>query len=188
MHESPLDPSVLLRGGTVTLRELDAGDFEAVHAYASDPESWTYVDWRANSPEKTREYLTRAVTSRHTDPRTEYTLAITTTDTAEVVGVVELRIDDPQRERGSVGYVVTRAHQGRGYATEATALIAGFGLGTLGLRRIEATCDPRNAPSVRVLAKAGFARVSLLVDHRTVRGQRGDSLLFAIDAVSSPKE
>ena len=165
----------------MTLREFDLGDFEAVHAYASEPESWTYVEWHANSPDETREYLARAVSSRHAEPRTTYTLAITTRGSKEVAGAIELRVGDPDRECGSVGYIVNPVHQGHGYATEATVLIVEYGLGRLGLRRIEATCDPRNGPSARVLTKSGFLCESLLVDHRDLRGQRGDSLLFGIE-------
>ncbi len=132
MEQSPQASSVLLVGEKVTLREFDLKDFDAVHAYARDLESWTYVEWHANSPQETREYLARAVNGRRADPRSDYSLAITTTGSEQVVGAVELRIDVADRERASLGYIVNRVHQSHGYATEATILILDFGLGSLG--------------------------------------------------------
>jgi RimJ/RimL family protein N-acetyltransferase len=45
---------------------------------------------------------------------------------------------------------------GRGYATEVAAGLVAFGFTEAGLTRIEATIDPDNAASRRVLAKAGM--------------------------------
>ena len=45
---------------------------------------------------------------------------------------------------------------GLGIATEATQAILGFGFNILGLHRIDATFDPRNKASGRVLEKSGF--------------------------------
>jgi [ribosomal protein S5]-alanine N-acetyltransferase len=36
------------------LREYDPDDFDAVHAYASDPRVATFVEWGPNQPEDTR--------------------------------------------------------------------------------------------------------------------------------------
>jgi RimJ/RimL family protein N-acetyltransferase len=181
MRQGSEHSTVLLVGPKVTLREFNQGDFEAVHAYAREPASWTYVEWHANSPEETREYLAEAARSRLAEPRTTYTLAISTTGADEVVGAIELRVDHPKQVRGSLGYIVNRLHQGHGYATAAAVLLVEFGLGTLGLGRIEATCDPRNVPSTRVLAKSGFRYETRLADHRDLRGELGDSLLFSIE-------
>jgi RimJ/RimL family protein N-acetyltransferase len=180
MHQGSGHSSVLLAGPNVTLREFEAGDFDSVHAYARDPGSWTYVEWHANTPAETREYLERAERSRLAEPRTIFTLATTVSGTGDVVGAVELRLDDARADLASLGYIVDRRYQGKGYATEAATLIVRFGIGSLGLRRIEATCDPRNLASTRVLVKAGFRYETSLNDHRDLQGERGDSLLFSL--------
>ena len=57
-----------------------------------------------------------------------------------------------------LGYGTEPAHRNRGYATEAAAALAAWGLAQPGVERVVSRCDPANAPSLRVLEKAGFVR------------------------------
>ena len=55
-----------------------------------------------------------------------------------------------------LAFYLARAFWGRGLATEAGRTFVDFGFGELGLKRIVAAVDVRNAASVRVLEKLGF--------------------------------
>jgi RimJ/RimL family protein N-acetyltransferase len=78
-----------------------------------------------------------------------------------------------------MGYLISPAAQGQGYATEAARALLDFGLTTGGLHRITATCDPENTGSVRVLEKIGMSREGHLRDHFLIRGAWRDRLLYA---------
>ncbi len=56
-----------------------------------------------------------------------------------------------------IAYELFRRVHGRGYATEAVVAVIGAAAAT-GRRRLWSTVDPGNAPSLRVLEKAGFHR------------------------------
>jgi RimJ/RimL family protein N-acetyltransferase len=56
-----------------------------------------------------------------------------------------------------IGYGIHAAHRSRGYATEAVEALVEWALAQEGVRGVVAHCDPANEPSLRVLAKAGFA-------------------------------
>ena len=56
-----------------------------------------------------------------------------------------------------LGIRMDEALGGRGYATRATRLVVEWAFGELGLHRVEANVMPRNARSLRVLEKCGFA-------------------------------
>jgi 8-oxo-dGTP diphosphatase len=58
-----------------------------------------------------------------------------------------------------LGYWLGRAHWGRGYGPEAIRRLARLLIGTLGLDRLTAGVMAENAPSMRALEKAGFARM-----------------------------
>jgi RimJ/RimL family protein N-acetyltransferase len=60
-----------------------------------------------------------------------------------------------------IGWMLARASWGRGYATEIASAVLDYGLQTLGLPRIVATIDPRNAASIAVVNRLAmrFARV-----------------------------
>lgn len=53
-------------------------------------------------------------------------------------------------------YGIDPAHQGKGFATEASQAVLRHGFGALGLRRIVAGADKPNKASLRVMEKLGF--------------------------------
>lgn len=58
----------------------------------------------------------------------------------------------------TVGYVFHPAHGGVGYATEATRAVVDHCFRAEGAHRVVARCDPRNAPSWRLLDRLGMRR------------------------------
>lgn len=161
------------------LRPLEAGDFRAVHAYATDPEVVRFMDWGPNTLDDTTVFLDRMITSAGRSPRTQFPLAIVPVPGDTPVGVVELQIDSAEHRRADIGYVLARAAWGHGYASEAAAAMLRFGFDELDLHKISATCDPDNRGSARVLEKIGMRREGVLRDHFLVRGQWRDRLLWA---------
>lgn len=174
-----LPPALTLTGHKVVLREFTADDLDAVAAYASDPAVWQYVEWGPGTLADCREYLAQTIAAQTQAPRDEVTLAVTARSTGVVVGSVGLTIANRRNGRGVLGYAINREVWGRGYATEAALLIVDYGFTALGLHRIEATCDPRNTASVRVLEHAGLELEGMMRGHRLMRGEWGDSLLYA---------
>jgi RimJ/RimL family protein N-acetyltransferase len=59
-----------------------------------------------------------------------------------------------------------------------------FGFDRLDLHRIAATCHPDNRGSSRVLEKAGMELEGRMRDHKLIRGEWRDSLLYA--AINRP--
>jgi ribosomal-protein-alanine N-acetyltransferase len=97
----------------------------------------------------------------------------------EVVGACSVAVTSDEHRRGEMGYVLNRAHWGRGLASEAARAVLRVAHEDLRLVRVEATCRPENHASRRVLVKIGMQQEGLLRSHVVVRGERRDSLLFA---------
>jgi len=98
------------------------------------------------------------------DPRTRpYVLGVEHSETRSLIGHVGL-----SAARGSVeiGYAIEQQHQGAGLATEAVTAMSGWGLVELGLPEVLGIVAVDNAPSRRVLEKAGFVRTGESVDGR----------------------
>lgn len=70
----------------------------------------------------------------------------------------------PEHGFAEMGYGVIPACQGRGYATEMARALADWALTQPGMERVTAECRTDNVGSIRVLEKAGFARVGERVD------------------------
>jgi RimJ/RimL family protein N-acetyltransferase len=62
--------------------------------------------------------------------------------------------------RVEIGYDLTEAARGNGYATEALRALADWALARDDVRSLFATIDPANTPSQAVVSRAGFTKVS----------------------------
>lgn len=90
--------------------------------------------------------------------------AVTLSADRRLIGGVRLQIDE-RHARGELGFWVGRPYWGRGYATEATRAVIGYGFSSLGLHRITATHLSRNPASGRVMEKCGMVHEAHLREH-----------------------
>ncbi|GAA2538887.1 GNAT family protein [Winogradskya consettensis] len=169
-----------LKTQRLLLRPFRAGDHEAVHAFASDPEIVRWMDWGPNTPEETSIFLGLALLSETERPRRAYRFAVVRAADDALIGSAELHIESPENKRATMGYLIARPAQGHGYATEAGQALISLAFDELGLHRVTATCDPSNAGSAAVLRKIGMTQEGHLHDHFLIRGSWRDRLLFAV--------
>lgn len=162
------------------LREFEERDWRAVHEYACDPKVVRYMQWGPNSEAQTRSFIRRALSLQEEKPRWSFEFAVVLTNTERLVGACGIRVSNPEAREADIGYVFDRPFWGQGYGSEAARRILRFGFGELGLHRIYAIVDPRNLGSIRVLEKIGMKREGRLREHRLVRGEWCDSLVYAI--------
>lgn len=170
----------VFRTDRLVLREMHADDFEAVHAYASDPEVVRWVPWGPNTETDTRDFVAVTMASAAADPRLDWILAVETREAPRLLGTVALYIRYHDQDQAMLGYALGRDAWGRGYATEAATAMLELGFDALGLRRIWAACDPDNAKSRRVLEKIGMTLEGRLRQDTVIRGQVRDSLVWGI--------
>lgn len=97
-----------------------------------------------------------------------------------VVGHCTLFQIDRKHGRAEVGYSLRRDLWGRGIVSEALGVLIAFAFDTVGLRRLEADVDPRNAGSLRVLEKHGFVREGLLRERWHQEGEIQDAVVFGL--------
>jgi len=134
------------------LRPWRINDADDVFAYAADPEwpRFLYLPqpYRRGHAE---EFITRW---READPDTRVGWAVEFEGHA--IGGINLRLE-PAHRRAEVGYAVARSHWGKGLATESLSAVIETAFAGRPLNRLQATVDPENTASIRVLEKAGFA-------------------------------
>jgi [ribosomal protein S5]-alanine N-acetyltransferase len=79
-------------------------------------------------------------------------------ETGTPVGTCLLFRYDQGSSRVELGYVLGRAHWGRGYMREALRALLGHAFDGMGVRRVEAEVNPANVASVRILESIGFVK------------------------------
>jgi ribosomal-protein-alanine N-acetyltransferase len=102
-------------------------------------------------------------------------------DSDELLGGITLsNVRRGVSQSGSIGYWMGEPHAGKGYMTEAVALLLYFAFETLGLYRVEAACLPHNEASRRLLRKLGFKEEGIARRYLCINGRWQDHMTHAI--------
>lgn len=94
----------------------------------------------------------------------------------DTVGGIDVASWHPRR--GSLGYFVIERARGRGVATRAATLLVRWALVEGDYVRVQATVEPWNVASIRVLEKAGLRREGLLRSHVVYGDRVGDAYVY----------
>ena len=164
----------------LALRPLHpAGDLEAVLAYQSRADVCRYVPYEPRSRAEVAERL-RTARSTLTEEGQSLLLAIVLRSTEALIGDATLFWHSAKHRGGEIGYVLNPAYQGHGYATEASRAMLALGFDGLGLHRVIARLDSRNAASANVLRRLGMRQEAHLVQNEWFKGEWTDELDFAM--------
>jgi RimJ/RimL family protein N-acetyltransferase len=146
----------------VLLRPWREADVPAAFLAFSDPvvQRFSWPDPPPCSEEDTRSYFAELERARLLGEELSFALA-RPEDPGVVLGGGSLY--DVRLEQGgaAVGYWLVPEARGRGVATHAVRLLAGWAFAELGLARLELACSPGNEASQRVAERCGFARAGL---------------------------
>jgi RimJ/RimL family protein N-acetyltransferase len=163
------------------LRPLVEADWVRVHEWARREDACRYQPWGPNTPEQTRAFAAAAAAAWTAAPgealwRRPWVAVL---PGAGVVGLGELRTRHAGRV-GELSYAVHHEYWGRGVGTRVAALLRDAGFELLALHRVEATCDPRNVASARILRSLGMTLEGTLRANRPIRDGWRDSHVFGL--------
>ena len=162
----------------LVLRPLSESDVPALFAIHSDPVAmryWSGAAWKDD--ERGRAMVARDRDQREID---HLRLGIELADTGGLVGTCTLFQINDQCARAELGYILVSSAWGRGYMREALNAFLGYAFTELNLSRIEADTDPRNEPSLRLLASLGFVKEGHFRERWVVDGEVSDSAMFGL--------
>jgi RimJ/RimL family protein N-acetyltransferase len=175
---SHLTPAMLTTP-RLRLRWMLEEDAEAQYAVFSDPEIvryWSSTAW--TSLEQSREAIARALAGYRDGSSLRF--AVELLEHPGLIGCVTLHKLDEQSRRCEIGYALARSHWGQGYATEAVYAALQYGFDVLGLNRVEADIDPRNAASARTLERLGFRKEGFMPERWIVHGEAADTAFYGL--------
>jgi len=171
-----LTPTVLATR-RLRLRWLDEGDAAAQYAIYSDPEVtryWSAGAWTGMA--QADEQIAKTLAGYQDGSGLRFGIELD----GRVIGNVCLFAFSEQNRRCEIGYALCRAYWGHGYATEALGAALDYGFRELGLNRVEADIDPRNAASANVLERLGFCREGYMPERWIVNGEAADTVFYGL--------
>lgn len=163
------------------LQLLTAQDAENIFRCSSDIETVQLTSALGNYPHKTIEETQILIKDFLKQMAEQEMLAFTITDTMnhEFLGIaiIWFTLIDAKAE---FGIVLSKQFWGQGIGTRALKIMLNFTLKNLKLHRAEATCDPLNIGSKKMIEKSGMKFEGYLHKYYVVRGESKDRLMYAL--------
>ena len=97
-----------------------------------------------------------------------------------MIGDFTLQYESAQHSTAELGYLLTPATQGRGYATEAGRALLGLAFDRLGFHLVIARLEARNAASAAVAERLGMRLEARFVENEWFKGEWQSELVYAI--------
>lgn len=94
------------------------------------------------------------------------------------VGILDIYKINRHDKKASIGYGIIREHWGKGFGSAVCKIGLAFMKKKLKLHSVEATADPHNKASQKVLEKNGFALLGIAKDYYQDRGKFIDMALY----------
>lgn len=133
----------------LVLRRFTAEDWQDLYEYLSDEEIVRYEPYSVFSKQQAiREAANRA--------NNDAFLAVCLKDGGKMIG--NIYFSKQSHQNYELGYVLNRAFQGRGYATEACVCVMDDAFQNKGAHRVAAMCNPDNAASWKLMERLHMRR------------------------------
>jgi RimJ/RimL family protein N-acetyltransferase len=177
-----LRPTYPVRTERLHLRPLNDGDVAALVSYHSNPEVNRYLPMDLLDAEAILGRIERGPWSRSTleEEGEMLDLGVELISTGELIGDVMLRWVSAADRSGELGYVFHPDHGGHGYATEAGRAVLGLAFDSMGLHRVIARIDARNAASLGVAQRLGMRKEAHLMQSHWYKDSWMDEVDFAL--------
>ena len=172
-------PAPTLRTARLELRPFADADADALFALHSDAHVLRYWDsppWTERARAERFLASCRQITEEGGGAR----LAVERRSDGAFLGWCGLTGFNPDFRSASLGYCLTEAAWGHGYATEAAGALLQWAFDTMDLNRVQAEADTRNGASARVLEKLGFVLEGTLREDCVVNGVVSDSWVYGL--------
>jgi len=166
-----------IQTGRLLIRTLDRDDAAAFFSYRSLPEVTRYQSWKPAGFREIVEFLIKNETVRPGQTGSWLQLAICLED-GRLIGDIGMHfLENDQME---IGYTLSPAHQGAGYASEAVRAVLDYAFSGLCMHRVTAWVDPGNGKSVNLLLRLGFRKEGYFIKSYFTNDGWRDECVYAM--------
>lgn len=163
----------------LVLRLMVDSDLDDVHAWMSDEDVARYQLYEPRSREQVREHIDKVKDARRLENDDDFVEFAIDLD-GRVIGCIYFPLKSVENETAELGWALTAAYQGRGFAFEAARAVLALAFNVMGLHRVTAELDPRNAASVALCLRLGMREEAHFVEDLRFKGAWADTGVYAI--------
>jgi RimJ/RimL family protein N-acetyltransferase len=175
----PYEFSSPLRTDRLVLRMMVEADVDDIHAYQSRADVCRYLLF---------EPRTRDVVAANVAEHAQENVLTTAGGTwrlavvldGRVIGDVYFSIKHVGQETAEIGWTLHPDFHGRGYMSEAAAAVLRLAFEEIGVHRVFAVLDPRNAGSSVLCRRLGMRPEAYFVEDMWFKGEWADTAIYAL--------
>lgn len=155
------------------LKAMEKEDLEFVHGLMNDP---TIMSFWFDEPYQSKADLEeKYMKNKDSDHMRLFILK----KNKEQLGFVGLYSIDPIHRKAEFAIMIDPAHQGFGYAGQATRLAMDYAFRILNLHKLYLTVDEINEKAIHVYNKSGFNTEAVLKDEYFVKGSYHNAVIMS---------
>jgi RimJ/RimL family protein N-acetyltransferase len=162
------------------IRRFKDSDLSPFMAYRNDPKVAHYQSWDSCDEEEARAFIREMESAQPGVPGKWFQFAIESKETRDLIGDCALRVEEHEPYRAEIGFTLAQEYQGKGLASEAVSRLLDYAFDALGVHRVVAIADCRNAPSVALLERVGMRREGHFLENVWFKGGWADEYLYAV--------
>jgi RimJ/RimL family protein N-acetyltransferase len=169
-----------LESDRLLIRPLTPADLTRHFAIYSNPDVVRYLYEEPFDLEGARQHLNRRCSIDLPVEGSWINLGVEVRGEGVLIGEVGLAMLSAVHAHCEIGYVFDPDYAGKGYATEASAVMVELAFSALSAHRVSGRLDARNDASARVLERLGMRREGHLVENEYVKGEWTDEAVYAV--------
>jgi RimJ/RimL family protein N-acetyltransferase len=171
-----------LRTARLLIRTMALADVDDIHAYQSREDVCRYLPYLPRTRDEVVEKVTKfSAATAITAEDDFWQLAIERLDEpGRVIGDVYFSLRSTANASGEVGWTLHPSYEGQGFMTEAAGAIVEIAFAGIGLHRVIARIDPRNAASAALCRRLGMREEARFIEDIWFKGEWGDTTIFAV--------
>ena len=161
------------------LRPFEKGDAAFLFEMYSDPQTARYLSYPPFTEASQAQAMLDRILGAQAEARTVDRVLVRKADGVPI-GSCTLFSWNKTSARAELGFSLARPHWSQGYMGEALRAFIDYAVGPLGMNRLAADIDPRNAGSAKTLERLGFVKEGFLRERWIVAGEVSDTALYGL--------
>jgi [ribosomal protein S5]-alanine N-acetyltransferase len=165
----------------LSIRDMIPSDIDHIKKIANDTEVMKYLLLWFDEEEQIQNFIVRAKIQAQLDQdeRKEFLMTIETAG-GNFAGIAIIAADHESETTAEIGYILSKAEWGKGYATETARSLIAYCFQVLQMHKVFGKCDELNTSSARVLEKCGMKYEGTLREHIWLRDHWRSSRFYGI--------
>lgn len=174
-----MENTILLLTERLLLRPISIEDANFIFSYRSNAEVNKYQGWIPENLNDVHHFIANKVSPEINLPCKWFQFVVIKKDNNELIGDIGIHFLASDAFQVEIGCTFNKDYHGKGYATEALTETIKYLFEKLNKRRIIASIDPRNQPSINLFERLGFRKEAHFKESLLINGEWVDDLVYA---------